>query len=197
MENLSPRLREVLELIVACREEGYSPSYKEVGERLGLARRTAQQYVETLIARGYLERSERLGGRLIATSRSRSGRPGFLPQLGRIVAGEPLEAVEDVQWLDVRDLVPTGPDHFLLEVHGDSMTGAGILPGDRVVVRAGPAAASGQVVVAEVAGEVTLKRLRKRAREVELVPENPAYETVRARDVRILGVVVGLVRRLQ
>lgn len=147
---------------------------------------------------GVLERVPGARGLRMAGAR---GAPAWhrVPLIGRVAAGVPLLAVEDVQ--DVVD-VPAGlfrhiPD-VLLRVEGESMVGAGILDGDLIAVRVVPIAESGAIVVARLHDEITVKRLRRRGRRTELLAENPRFETIvvsHDTDFAIEGVVVGVLRQ--
>lgn len=122
-----------------------------------------------------------------------------LPILGRIAAGTPIEAIQhERDRITVPQELLTAGEHFVLEVAGDSMINAGILDGDLVVIRRGPSAQSGEIVVALVMGEeATLKRLRRRGQSIALEAANPAYQTrVFGPDqVEVQGKLVGLIRR--
>ena len=123
-----------------------------------------------------------------------------LPFLGLIAAGQPIEAVADHERVDVPQHLLTsgnGGDHFVLKVRGDSMIDEGIHDGDLIVVQRREAATAGDMVVALVGDDATLKRFYPEGREIRLQPANPAMQPIRvpAADVRIQGIVVGLMRR--
>jgi len=176
---------------------GQPPTVREVQEALGFrAVQTARQHLEGLVAEGRLAaaRGVARGYRLPSQERL----PTLIPLLGRVPAG-PLElAVEDPEgYLPVQ--AEGGPEGlFALRVQGESMRDAGILPGDVVVVRPQPSARSGEIVVALVGEEATVKRLRLRKGRVELHPANPDFEPLSfdPAEVRILGKVVELRRKL-
>ncbi len=178
---------------------GQPPTVREVQEALGFrAVRTAQQHLERLVEDGRLvagrhrARGYRLPG---STSGSRTV---LAPVLGRVPAGALDEAIEDPDgYLPVDARGAAAGDLFALRVRGESMTGAGILPGDLVIVRRQPTAATGDVVVARVGDEATVKTFRPRGRRVELRSENPAFEPIvlDAGEVVILGKVIE-VRRI-
>lgn len=176
---------------------GRPPTVREVQEALGFrAVQTARQHLEALVAEGKLEaeRGKARGYRLPG----RESRSVLVPLLGRVPAG-PLEAaVEDLEgYLPVEG--QGGPEGlFALRVKGTSMVGAGILPGDVVVVRRQSTAQSGEIVVAKIGDEATVKRLRLRKGRVELHPENPDFEPLapQGEPFEILGKVVELRRKL-
>lgn len=183
--------------------DGEPPTIREVQRALGFsAVETARRHLEALVAAGHLvkegrgrARAYRLPGRDRGTG---PAPPVRVPLLGRVWAGDLQLALESPQGhLVVQTRYPAA-DLFALRVQGESMTGAGILPGDIVVVHRQPEAESGEVVVALVDEEATVKRLVRRGRRrVELHPDNPAYAPIvpRPDDLRILGRVIE-VRRL-
>ncbi len=121
-----------------------------------------------------------------------------LPVLGRIAAGTPIEAIQQERdRMSVPEALLGAGEHFVLEVQGDSMINAGILDGDHVVIRRSPTANSGEIVVALVGEEATLKRLRKKGASIALEAANPAYETriFGPDQVQVQGRLVGLIRR--
>ena len=158
---------------------------------------TAREHLEALIREGRLAKEPGVarGYRLHSGGETPTV---LVPLLGRVQAGVLTEAVEDREdYLPVRSR-HSPDDLFGLRVHGESMTGAGILPGDVVIVRRRPTASSGDLVVALVDDEATVKRFRRRGRRVELHPENPAFDVIipDPRELRILGVVVEVRRHL-
>jgi repressor LexA len=198
MEDLTPRQEEVLEFVLETLERrGYPPSVREVRDALGLSStRGAQRHLETLERKGFISRAP--GARAIRVRDALRGAAAYIPLVGEVPAGPLRHASEEVEeWLPV----PArwgGEGRFLLRVRGDSMVGDGIHDGDLVVVDPGPAAENGEVVVALVDGEATVKRLRRRGGTVELEASNPAYPTLRLKrgeaEVRLVGRVVSLLR---
>lgn len=193
-DGLTARQREIADFVdQVCRKEGRPPSRADIARRFGFNRATAQQHLVALERHGALRRVPGARGLAMSTIQSKT------PILGRVPAGGPLEPIEDHNE-DV--MVPAGmfrqqPD-MLLRVVGDSMTGAGIFEGDLVAVVLESNASSGDIVVARVDQEVTIKRLRVVGSIVELVPENNAYNPIRIvgnADFAIEGVVVGVIRR--
>ena len=178
---------------------GQPPTVREVQEALGFrAVRTAQQHLERLVEDGRLvagrhrARGYRLPGSMPGA------RTVLAPVLGRVPAGALDEAIEDPDgYLPVAARGAAAGDLFALRVRGESMTGAGILPGDLVIVQRQQTAANGDVVVARVGDEATVKTFRMHGRRVELRPENPAFEPIvlDAGTVVILGKVIE-VRRI-
>ncbi len=210
-DDLRPRQRQILELIkqvVATR--GYPPSVREIGEHLGLrSPATVHSHLTALVKAGHIRRDSTKPRAIEVVGLERetdhTDRPTRLaptrevPLVGRIAAGSPIlaeEQVEDVIPLP-ESLVGSGT-LFMLEVSGDSMIEAGILHGDLVVVRRQSVAENGEIVACLVDGEeATVKRLEMRRDAVILHSENPAYEPMTfTSGVEILGKVVSLIRRI-
>ena len=206
--DISARQREILDLILhTVRDRGYPPSVREIGEAVGLnSPSTVHSHLSALVKAGYLRRDPSKPRAIEVTAPGRA-QPDLrrapvrdVPLLGRIAAGSPILAEEDIE-----DILPlptqiVGRDPvFMLRVHGDSMVDAGILDGDLVVVRRQADAEDGDIVAALIDGEeATVKRLRRGGGKVTLMPENPAYEPmVFTQGVQLLGRVVVVVRRLR
>lgn len=168
------------------------PSYSEIGELVGLRSKNAVfKLVGKLEKLGAVARDAK--GRLIPGS---IGAPARV--LGTVEAGFPSPAEEELaDTLSLDDMLIENPDAtFLLKVSGDSMSGAGILPGDMVLVDKGQTPKSGDIVIAEVDGEWTMKYLKKRGQGVTLLAANPKYQPIRPkRELRIAGVVTAVVRK--
>ena len=169
-------------------ENGYSPSVREIGEAVGLRSTASVSYhLQNLQARGVLLSPGAKGRKRALVT---GARPGQIPVVGVVTAGMPILAVENQEgtlpWND--------PGCFALRVRGDSMLGAGILPGDKVVVRPQSTADDGQIVVARLEDEATVKRLRRRNGEIWLLPENDAYAPIDGTHAEIIGVVKAVVR---
>jgi repressor LexA len=177
---------------------GLPPTVRDVQAAFGFrAVQTAREHLEALVAEGYLAKEPgRARGYRLPSGRST---PTILvPLLGRVPAGSLDLAIEDLEgYVPVQSADP--PDGlFGLRVRGESMTGAGIFPGDVVVVRRQPTARSGEIVVARVGDEATVKRLRLRGKRLELHPDNPAFEILKPdpEEVTLLGKVVEVRRYL-
>ncbi len=174
-------------------QRGRMPSFSEIGEMAGLRSKNAVfKFVNKLEHLKVLERDTK--GRLI---------PGAIisapvKMLGTVEAGFPSPAEEElVDTLSLDDLLIQNRDAtFLLKVSGDSMSGAGILPGDMVLVDKGQTPKSGDIVIAEVDGAWTMKYLRKRGESVSLLPANPKYQPIKPKnELKIAGVVTAVVRK--
>ena len=169
-------------------ENGYSPSIREIGDAVGLRSTASVSYhLQALQEKGLLQTSGQKGRKRALCTASR---PGQIPIVGVVTAGVPILAVENQEgtmpWSD--------PGCFALRVRGDSMIGAGILSGDLVVVRPQPTADSGQIVVARLGDEATVKRLLRRSGQVWLMPENEAYSPIDGSEAEIVGLVKAVVR---
>ncbi|MDR7416034.1 MAG: transcriptional repressor LexA [Armatimonadota bacterium] len=197
MKTLSRRQREVLEFVTRCiRERGVVPSVREVAEHLGLrSSATAQRHLRALVEKGYLRRIPRRMRGLELVHPGGVREVVHLPLLGRVAAGRGAVAEEVVEeFLPVPRHLGWQEGCFLLRVRGDSMVGAGIFEGDLVVVRRQQTALPGDLVVALVGEEATVKRLGNEAGQFVLYAENPAYPPIREA-FQIVGKVVGLLRR--
>lgn len=199
---LTERQRQVLDVIREHIDRlGVAPSIQELARSLGIRGPTAQQHLKALERKGFIALlpGRARGIRLLReVDQDGAARTREVPVLGRVAAGEPLFAAENIESTVHVDAAqyPVG-QLFALRVHGDSMTGAGIFDGDLVIVRPQPVAEPGDIVVALVAGEdATVKRFRPHGDEVRLEPENPAYGPIvrHARDVAVRGKVVGVQR---
>ena len=196
--------RRVYEFVRNRIAEGAPPTVREVQEAFGFrAVQSARQHLETLVAEGRLTKDagRARGYRLPAGDGSgrSTGPVRLVPRLGRVQAGALQEAIEDPDgWIPV-DGMAADTECFALTVRGESMNGAGILPGDTVIVRRQDTARDGEIVVALVQDEATVKRLKLGADRVELHPENPAFAPIVIApdtEIRILGRVVELRRKL-
>jgi len=201
MDPLSPRQRRCLEAVLAHRRRtGLPPTYRELGRALGISStQGVRRHLEALERKGYVRM--RATARGLELTEEIEGAVG-IPVLGRIAAGLPVEALENFEGaVDVGALYGTYPEVFAVRVVGDSMTGAGIRDGDLAIIRAAPRVENGAVAAVAIDGEATVKRFYEECGAVTLVPANPRYapRVIReeeGREVRVLGRVVGLVRRM-
>ena len=170
-------------------ENGFAPSIREIGEAVGLRSTASVSYhLHQLQEKGLLV-SPGSKGRKRAISTG--VRPGQIPVVGLVTAGIPILAVENQE-----GTIPWEGDSgcFALRVRGESMIGAGILSGDLVVVRPQQTAMDGQIVVARIGDEATVKRLSRRNGQVWLLPENPEFEPIDGSEAEIIGLVKAVIR---
>lgn len=210
MDELTERQAAILEFISGhCRRNGYPPTVREIGLAVGLASpSTVHAHLAKLEAAGHIRRDPskpramfvcRTEVEEITTASSGSRRlaeaphdDASLPVVGQVAAGMPRLAEEHVE----DRVVSPFPGDFVLRVVGDSMIDAGIFEGDLVVVRKSPVAEDGEIVVAQIEDEATVKTFRRRSGRVYLQPENAAYPIIESEQLEILGVVVGVMRAL-
>jgi repressor LexA len=199
---LTRRQKEILDYIAAFIEDrGYAPSFEEIAEAFGYSSlATVHEHLSNLERKGYIRKSYN-ESRSLELTRPDAGAPSVeLPLLGAVAAGLPIEAVADHETLAVPpDMVSRRRDNYVLRVEGNSMIEEQIRDGDYIVVQAQDTAEDGQMVVALVGGEsATVKKLyREPGGRIRLQPANPTMEPifVDARDVRVQGVVVGVIRK--
>lgn len=170
-------------------ENGYPPSVREIGAAVGLRSTASVSYhLQQLQEKGLLQSAAGKGRKRVTVTSRRSG---FIPVVGTVTAGLPILAVENQEGLLAWD---GDPDCFALRVRGDSMIGAGILSGDQVVIRPQQTADDGQIVVARIGDEATVKRLSRRDGQIWLLPENDSYEPIDGSEAEIIGLVKAVVR---
>ncbi len=189
-----PRTSNKAELILSyvnqfIQKNGYAPSVREIGQAVGLRSTASVSYHLSALQEKGLLRSP--GGKGSKRSIVTTQRPGHIPVIGVVTAGVPILAFENQEGTMAWD---GEPGCFALRVRGDSMIGAGILSGDKVVVRPQQSAEDGQIVVARIGDEATVKRLRRRNGQIWLLPENDAYEPIDGSEAELIGLVKAVVR---
>ena len=170
-------------------EHGYAPTVREICNAVGLqSTATVHYHLNALRDAGLIEMDEVEKRAISLPDAQRADR---IPVVGVVTAGVPILATENIE-----GYIPWDGESgcFVLRVRGDSMIGAGILDGDKVVVRPQPDAENGQIVVALLDDSATVKRLKKTGRDVWLMPENPSYEPIPGNEAKILGRVKALIR---
>ena len=190
MPRSSGRPQLILEFVEQfVQENGYAPSVREIGAAVGLRSTASVSYhLHQLQQKGLLLAPGGKGcKRAVVTTR----RPGQIPVVGIVTAGAPVLAVENLEGMMAWE---GDPSCFALRVRGDSMVGAGILSGDKVVVRPQSSADDGQIVVARIGDEATVKRLSRRNGQVWLLPENPDYEPIDGSQAELIGLVKAVIR---
>jgi repressor LexA len=208
---LTPRQLQLLRMIVRFQEKHcYSPTLAEMATELNISRSTIFEHIAELRKKGLLSVYPNKARSLKVSSKAFNllncltdqsfntyvNEHEGIPLSGRVVAGMPLEAVENVESFSLKSCFGTGDDIFALEVKGDSMSNEDILEGDYVICRRSSVAIDGQLVVAIVDEEnATLKRFYKEKNRVRLQPANDNYQPIYSDNCRIEAVVVGLVRK--
>ena len=190
MARTSNKGQEILEFVNQfAQENGYAPSVREIGAAVGLNSTASVSYhLRQLQAKGLLVSP---GSKGTKRAISAAHRPGQIPVIGVVTAGQPILAFENMEGTMAWE---GDPDCFALRVRGDSMINAGILSGDKVVVRPQQTALDGQIVVARLEDEATVKRLSLKNGEVWLLPENPEYAPIDGKNAQIIGIVKAVVR---
>ncbi len=190
---LSEKGKKIYDYIRDCiLNRGFSPTVREIGEELGIkSTSTVHYYLKELAEEGYIIKDSMKK----RTIKLPSSDACAVPLLGTVTAGLPIIAIEEVEeYISIPNLTGDSDDYFALHVRGDSMIGAGILDGDIIVVKKTPVCHNGDIVVALIDDEATVKRLYKEKGYFRLMPENPAYEPIIVEEVTILGKIAALVR---
>ena len=210
MRELSKMQRKIYDCIAdSIQKKGYPPSVREIGELVGLkSPSTVHFHLKHLEEAGYIEKGPGKGRAISLThlDQGRTVTPPMVPQkvseaenqipiLGNVAAGSPILAEECIEDYLTFDTGGRSGEYFALHVRGESMINAGILNGDLVVVRQQPVANNGEIVVALLGDEATVKRFSRRNGHVWLLPENDAYEPIDGTYAQILGKVAAVVRR--
>jgi repressor LexA len=199
------RQQRILDTIRAfTAERGYPPSVREIGERVGLSSSsTVQSHLKTLERRGLLKRDPTKPRALVPSGTQLHDvelgdrRVSYVPVVGRVAAGTPITAVENVEdTFALPSAFIRDPNAFMLRVKGDSMIEAAIMDGDLVVVRPSPDAKNGEIVVAMIDGEATVKTFYRESGRIRLQPENAAMAPIYADDVTVVGRVEAVIRKL-
>jgi repressor LexA len=199
---LTKRQQEIFEFIQRYASKyGYPPTVREIGKAVGLASSsTVHAHLANLQKSGLLRRNPakpRAIEVMLDKAKKAITPTDGLPLVGQVAAGQPVLAEENIEDYVQVPAVAGGEDgEYVLRVAGESMRDAGILAGDYVVVRRQETAQDGEIVVALVGEDATVKRFFKERDHVRLQPENPEMEPIRSADVRVIGKVVGVFRRI-
>ncbi len=189
---LDQKAQSVLEYINERINEGVPPSVREICADLGIkSTSTVHKYLKQLEQEGYIERDQNLNRSI----KMPGGCTTKVPLLGTVTAGLPILAVEQIEdYIPYKARYGNDKDLFALRVRGDSMINVGILDGDIIVSRKTTTAENGEIVVAMIDDEATVKRFYKEKGHFRLQPENDDYEPIIAKEVRILGKVISVMR---
>ena len=204
-------------ILESIRENGYAPSVREIGDAVGLkSPSTVHFHLSNLAELGYIEKGAFKGRAIVPANRAAMGvpaavrrtapsseaavradaaPPGRVPIVGDVAAGSPILAQECIEDYLTFDVGGREDEYFALRVRGESMLGAGILPGDLVVVHRQQTARSGEIVVALLGDEATVKTFSRKDGHVWLLPANPDYQPIDGTDCSILGKVSAVVRQ--
>lgn len=200
MRQITERQQEVLNFITGyTKENEYPPTVREIGEHFGISLRAVQDHIAALQKKGFLALSQKRSRSIrVIHDENRTSGPfvSKVPLLGTVAAGKPLLCEENLDgYVNLTEpFVRPGKSYFALRVRGTSMINAGILEGDLAIVEQAATAADGQIVVAVLEDAITLKRYYKEAAQVRLQPENPSFQPIYCKDVRIVGILSNIVR---
>jgi len=206
--DLTKRQQEIFDFIRKYSAKyGYPPTVRDIGKAVGLASSsTVHAHLANLEKLGLLRRDpskpraiemlERGVGNAVESVKGIVGSEG-LPVLGSVAAGQPMLAEENIEdYVTIPDMAGGGDGNYLLRIRGESMKDAGILEGDHVVVHSQDTARNGDIVVALLGEEATVKRFFREPDHIRLQPENETMEPIRSKEVKVLGKVVGLLRKV-
>jgi repressor LexA len=199
--DLTKRQKEIFDFIGRYASKyGYPPTVREIGKAVGLhSSSTVHAHLANLEKSGLLRRdpSKPRAIELLVDKAKKAIQPSGLPLVGQVAAGQPVLAEENIEeYLEVPDMIGGEDGDYVLRVHGESMRNAGILEDDYVVVRPADTADNGEIVVALIGEEATVKRFFREKDHVRLQPENDAMEPIRTTDAKLLGRVVGVFRKV-
>lgn len=201
MKNLTDRQKEVLEFIARFSEEnGYPPTVREIGEYFSISLRAVQDHIAACQKKGYLSQCQKRSRsfRVIKGDTNQDPRVFYtkVPKLGSVAVGKPLLTEENLDgYVTIAEpFVKPGKSYFALNVRGASMINAGILEGDLAIIEQTEIATEGQIIVAIVDNAITLKRFYKEQDRIRLQPENPDFQPIYSNNVKIAGIMVGLLR---
>ena len=196
MENQNNKAMMIYDYIRDCiQNKNFSPTVREICEEVGIkSTSTVHYYLQILEEKGYIVKDP-LKKRTIKLPGNNSK---SVPLLGTVTAGIPITAIEEIEeYIPVSNLPGSASDYFALHVRGTSMSGAGIMDGDIVIVRRTPVADNGDIVVAMIDDEATVKRFYNEIDHIRLQPENPSFKPILTTEAVILGKVVTLMRNYE
>jgi repressor LexA len=201
VKDLTKRQREIFDFISRyLAKHGYPPTVREIGKAVGLhSSSTVHAHLAKLEAMGVLKRdpTKPRAIEVLVERAKRAVRPSGLPLVGQVAAGEPIVAEENVEeYMQIPDVIGGESGDYILKVRGESMKDAGILEGDFVVVRRADDARNGEIVVAMLDGEATVKRFFREKDHIRLQPENSEMEPIITREAEVCGTVVGVFRSI-
>ena len=200
--DLTKRQKEIFDFIRSyASKTGYPPTVREIGKAVGLhSSSTVHAHLANLEKVGLLRRdpTKPRAIELLVGKAKRAVQASSVPVVGQVAAGEPVLAEENIEeYLELPSIVGGDEGDFILRVKGDSMKDAGILDGDYVVVQEAGSARNGEIVVALIDDEATVKRFFREKDRIRLQPANKDFKPIRTRDAKVLGRVVGVFRRVR
>lgn len=201
VKDLTKRQREIFDFISRyLKAHGYPPTVREIGKAVGLhSSSTVHAHLSKLETLGVLKRdpTKPRAMEVLVSKAKRAVRPLGLPLVGSVAAGTPILAEENIEdHIDVPEVIGGEDGDYILAVRGESMKDAGILDGDYVVVRQADDARNGEIVVALLEEEATVKRFFREKDHIKLQPENKSMKPIKTRDAQVIGSVVGVFRRV-
>ncbi len=199
MEQLSKRQNDVFQYIKSyIDKQGYAPCVRDICNALNLkSTSTAHAHLTKLERKGYISRDPAKPRTIMILDGSAAPKERFVrvPVVGRVAAGVPITAIENIEeYLSLPHSLLGTDDVFILNVSGDSMTGAGIFDNDKIIAKKQEFAQNGDIVVAMIEDEATVKRFYLENGQVKLQPENDSYQPIYTKDMNILGKVIGVLR---
>jgi repressor LexA len=199
MKELTHKQTRVLDFIQKfSRERGYPPTIREIGSNFRIGPRAAKEHLDALERKGCIRRKR--GARMIEIQKDIKSRMEGIPLVGKVAAGVPLLAEEHLEgFVKLDDSFSRGKNVFFLKVRGESMKGSGIWSGDLLLVSKENAASIGDIVVARIGDEATVKFFYRKKGRISLVPDNPEFQPLEIKpddDFEILGRVIGLWRSI-
>ena len=200
--DLTKRQKEIFDFIRKyAAKTGYPPTVREIGKAVGLhSSSTVHAHLANLEKLGLVKRDPskpRAIELLYEKAKRTIGQGGGLPLVGQVAAGEPILAEENIEeYLEVPDVIGGEDGDYILQVRGESMKDAGIIEGDYVIVRPSDDANDGEIVVALIGEEATVKRIFREKDHIRLQPENEEMEPILTTEARVLGKVVGVFRKV-
>jgi len=200
--SISAKQKQILDFIKSTKEKrGYPPSIREIGDAVGLSSTsTVHGYLKRMEAKGLIKRDPSKPRALeVIYEENKTSKPELIniPIVGQVAAGQPILANEDIEeYFPLPSNFVQNSEAFILTIKGDSMYQAGILDKDYIVVRRQNVAQNGDIVVALIGNEATVKRFYKEDDYIRLQPENPLMDPIITKEVKILGKVIGVLRKL-
>jgi len=197
---LTPKQKQIFEYVKKyIKKKGYSPTQKEIGKHFGLVKSTVHQHIETLKEKGYLNKINNQARAIEIVKDKKSSILVNIPLLGTIAAGEPIEAIEDSETIEVpKNQLSKSGEHYALRVQGNSMINEGIFDGSTVIIRKQSMVENGETAVALINGnEVTLKKIYRERNRFRLQPANPSMKPIFTKELIVQGKVISILKSFE